>query len=103
MNFIHPFSLLFFQLQFCDKCNIIAIFHFQIHVTEREINHMIISRVDNHFKVSLSVEFLDNNIQKEKQKYFSSNKPVITTITIVQQNFKILQVSSTDQKKNKVH
>lgn len=64
---------------------------------------MIISRVDNHFKVSLSVEFLDNNLQKEKQKYFSSNKPVITTITIVQQNFKILQVSSTDQKKNKVH
>lgn len=32
MNFIHPFSLLFFQLQFYDKCNIITIFHFQIHV-----------------------------------------------------------------------
>lgn len=82
MNFIHPFSLLFFQLQFCDKCNIIAIFHFQIHVTEREINHMIISRVDNHFKVSLSVEFLDNNLQKEKKNTFQVTNPLLQQLQL---------------------
>lgn len=31
---------------------------------------MIISRVDNHFKVSLSLEFLDNNLKKEKRNTF---------------------------------
>lgn len=68
---------------------------------------MIISRVDNHFKVSLSLEFLDNNLKEEKRNTFQiTQNPLLLQqlqLSIVQQNFKILQVSSTDQKKTKVH